>query len=39
MLKAEARKEDFKILKKLSKERKNKIKDVITALKSDPIPF
>ena len=29
----------LKILKRLSEERKNKIKEVITTLKSDPIPF
>ena len=39
MFKVEAKKRTLKILKRLSGERKNKIKDVITALKSDPIPF
>jgi len=39
MFKVEAKKRTLKILQRLSGERKNKIKDVITALKSDPIPF
>ena len=34
MLKVEAKKRTLKILQRLSGERKNKIKDVITALKS-----
>ena len=39
MFKVEAKKRTLKILKRLSEERKNKIKEVITTLKSDPIPF
>jgi len=39
MFKVEAKKRTLKILKTLSEERKNKIKEVITTLKSDPIPF
>jgi len=39
MFKVEAKKRTLKILKRLSEERKNKIKDVITTLKSDPVPF
>ena len=39
MFKVEAKKRTLKILKRLSQERKNKIKEVITTLKSDPIPF
>ena len=39
MFRVEAKKRTLKILKRLSQERKNKIKEVITTLKSDPIPF
>ena len=39
MFRVEAKKGTLKILKRLSQERKNKIKEVITTLKSDPIPF
>jgi len=39
MFKVEAKKRTLKNLKRLSEERKNKIKDVITTLKSDPILF
>ncbi len=38
MFKVEAKKRTLKILKRLSEERKNKIKEVITTLKSDPMP-
>ena len=39
MFKVEAKKRTLKILKRLSQERKNKIKEVIATLKRDPIPF
>ena len=39
MFKIEAKKRTLKILKRLDKERKNKIKDVIASLKNDPVPF
>ena len=39
MFKVEAKKRTLKILKRLSQERRNKIKEVITTLKSDPIFF
>jgi mRNA interferase RelE/StbE len=39
MFKIEAKKRTLKILKKLSEEKKNKIKEVVTTLKNDPIPF
>lgn len=39
MFKVEAKKRTLKILKKLSEERKNRIKEVITTLRNDPVPF
>ncbi len=39
MFKIEAKRRTLKILKKLSEEEKNKIKEVITTLKNDLIPF
>lgn len=39
MFKVEAKKRTLKILKRLSEEKKNKIREVITSLKSEPIPF
>ena len=39
MFKVEAKKRTLKILKRLSKEKKNKIREAVTILKSEPIPF
>jgi len=39
MFKVEAKKRTLKALKKLSEERKDKIKEAITVLKNDPVPF
>lgn len=39
MFNVEAKKRTLKIIKKLDENRKNRIKEVITTLKSDPIPF
>jgi len=39
MFKVEAKKKALKTLERLNRERKNRIKEVILTLKSDPIPF
>jgi len=39
MFKVEAKKRTLKILERLNEERKNKIKELIATLKSEPIPF
>ncbi|MGB9758923.1 MAG: type II toxin-antitoxin system RelE family toxin [Thermoproteota archaeon] len=39
MFKLEAKKRTLKFLKTLSKERKNKIKEVLSILSNDPLPF
>jgi mRNA interferase RelE/StbE len=39
MFEVEAKKKALKILKTFSEERKDKIKEVITVLKNDPVPF
>jgi len=39
MFKVEAKRKALKILKKLGRERRNKIRELIVSLKSDPIPF
>lgn len=39
MFKVESKKKTLKFLRRLSRKRKDRIKEIIAALKNDPIPF